>query len=366
MPLAALPPVDDLQTTVLRIPTEAPESDGTATWDATTMLVVEVRAGDETGLGYSYGSPAAAAVVHEHLASVVRDRPVDERPATWLAMYGALRNAGAPGIGATAISAVDIALWDLHARLLDRPLGDLLGRARDAVPVYGSGGFTSMDDDELRDQVAGWAEAGMAAVKVKVGRRPDDDPRRVALVRDAVGPDVRLMVDANGALEVSGALALAEALDGCGVRWFEEPVSSDHVHDLRLLRERVPPGMEVAAGEYGWSPWAYDALIGEQAVDALQADVTRCGGITGFLQVTARAEQAHLPVSAHCAPQASLAVAAAAPAVRDLEWFADHARLEPMVFDGAVLPSGSALPVPGDRPGHGLALRRPDIDRWRA
>ena len=121
--------------------------------------------------------------------------------------------------------------------------------------------------------------------------------------------------------------------------------------------------MELAAGEYGWSPWAYDELVRRRAVDVLQADVTRCGGCTGFLRVVAAARHAHLPVSAHCAPQLSLHVAASA-GVRDVEWFASHVRVERLLLDGVVEPVTGHLPVPDDRPGHGLSLRRPDIERW--
>jgi L-alanine-DL-glutamate epimerase-like enolase superfamily enzyme len=361
-----LPEVQSLTTTVLEIPTEDTESDGTFAWSSTCAVVVEARAGGLTGLGYTYGAPAAAAVVQHLLEPVVVGRSVGSVSAAWHAMYDALRNVGAPGIGATAVSAVDVALWDLKARTLEVPLAVALDCGAPAVPVYGSGGFTSFDDDRLAEQLGSWAQAGMRAVKMKVGRDPARDPHRVGVARAAVGTDVRLMVDANGAYQPQEALRLAEPFASEGVTWFEEPVSSDHVDELRFLRMRLPGGMELAAGEYGWSPWAYDALLAAPAVDVLQADVTRCGGFTGFKDVCQRAARAHLPVSAHCAPQLSLyAAAASSPEARDVEWFADHARLEPMIFDGTVGPTQGRLPVPADRIGHGLTLKRPDVDRWR-
>jgi len=345
------------------IPAEAPESDGTASWSSTTMVVVEAHAGDEVGLGYTYADASAADLARRVLAPLLEGADVFAGERCWRSLLDAVRNTGRQGVAAAAISAVDAALWDLRARLLQVPLCDLLGRARDRVPIYGSGGFTSYDRRRLEAQLSGWAQAGIRRVKMKIGTHPDDDPGRVAAAREAIGPDVELFVDANGAYSVQQALLLARRFAEQDVRWFEEPVSSDDPTGLRQVRERVPAGMAVAAGEYGWGPWDHRALLEAEAVDVLQADATRCLGITGFLRAAALCEAHGRPLSGHCAPALHLHVAAAAGPLIHLEWFHDHARIEHLLLDGAPDPVDGAIQPDRSRPGNGLDLRRSDAER---
>src|SRR4051812_21693491 len=190
--------IDTLEVSAYRVPTDEPESDGTLTWDATTIVIVEVGAGGRTGLGYTYGDLAVATFADTVLASAVQGADALAPPAAWEAMRAAARNAGQPGVGAMAVAAVDLALWDLAARIAELPLSRLLGMVRADVPVYGSGGFTSYSLDRLTDQLADWVAAGIPRVKMKIGRHPGQDPRRLDVVRAAVG-DAELMVDANGA-----------------------------------------------------------------------------------------------------------------------------------------------------------------------
>jgi len=304
-------PVERVQVAAFRIPTDAPEADGTLEWESTTLVVVEVAAGGRRGLGWGYADLATARLVADRLADVVHGRDALAIPAAWAAMVRSIRNLGRPGIASMAIACVDVALWDLKARLLDLPLFALLGAAREEVPLYGSGGFTSYDPARLGEQLGGWAAAGFGAVKMKVGARPEEDLERAALARAAIGPDVELFVDANGAYERKQALAFAERYAELGVTWFEEPVSSDDLEGLRLLRDRAPAGMRIAAGEYGYDAPAFVRLLG--AVDVLQADATRCAGISGFLRVAALAEAHGLALSAHTAPALHLHPCCAAP-----------------------------------------------------
>lgn len=345
------------------LPTDALESDGTLAWGSATLVLVEVTAGDRQGLGYSYADPATATLIDETLAPIAAQRDAMDIAGTWKAMVQAIRNLGRPGISSMAIAAVDNALWDLKARLLGLPLCKLLGMVRSSLPVYGSGGFTSYDDDQLTAQLGGWAEAGMAMVKMKVGRAPANDLRRIQLAREAIGPHVTLFVDANGAYSRKQALKFADAFADLGVAWFEEPVSSDDLEGLRLLRDRAPAGMDIAAGEYGYSAGYFRRMLAAGAVDTLQADATRCAGITGFLQASALAEAFHVPLSAHCAPAMHLHVACAARPLHHIEYFHDHARLEQLLFDGAQAPEGGALHPDLSRPGHGLRFRRADAER---
>jgi L-alanine-DL-glutamate epimerase-like enolase superfamily enzyme len=348
--------VDALTVTVRTIPADERESDGTLEWDSTTIVVVEAEGGGARGLGYTYGSAACATFVEDKLRSVVCGRDALAVPAAWQAMRAAVRNEGHVGIAAMAIAAVDVALWDLAARLHELPLATLLGRVHDAVPIYGSGGFTSYSDERLASQLGAWAAAGMARVKMKVGRDPAADERRVRVAREAIGPGVELFVDANGAYDRKEALAWAERFAGHGVTYFEEPVSSDDLEGLRLLRHRGPPGMAIAAGEYGYDLPYFARMI--ECVDVQQADVTRCGGITGLLRVGALCEARGVPFSAHCAPAIHVHACCAIAPLAHLEWFHDHVRIEQMVFDGAAVADGGVVRPDLSRPGLGLELRR--------
>ncbi|GAA1566761.1 MULTISPECIES: enolase C-terminal domain-like protein [Kribbella] len=335
------------------IPTDAPEGDGTFAWDSTTLVLVEVSADGATGTGWTYGSPACATVVSHDLASVVQGRDPMDVGGSWNAMRSALRNIGRPGVGGMALSAVDCALWDLKARLLGLPLHRLLGAVHDSVPVYGSGGFTTYDDRQLADQLTGWAEQGIPRVKIKIGEswgtRENRDLARVAQARDLIGADAELYVDANGGYTVGQACRVAERLASYGVTWFEEPVSSDDLAGLGVVRDRT--GIDVTAGEYGYD-LAYFARMCPM-VDCLQSDVTRCGGITELLRIAAVAEAHGLQLSGHCAPGLHLAALSAVPNLRHLEWFHDHTRIESMLFDGLPAPAGGTA-TPSESPGHGM------------
>jgi L-alanine-DL-glutamate epimerase-like enolase superfamily enzyme len=352
-------PITAVRTSVFRFPTPTPEADGTFAWDATTAVTVEVEAGDRTGLGWTYSSPAAAAVVDDELAQVLGRHDAFDIPGAWQALHRAGRNLGTRGLFAQ----VDIALWDLKARLLETPLADLFGRVRDRVPVYGSGGFTTFDDAQLTSQVEGWQAAGCTAMKIKIGEswgsRIDRDLERVSRLRELAGDDAQLMVDANGGYSPGEARRVGAVLDELGVVWFEEPVSSDDVPALELLRGVLR--CDVAAGEYVSEDRDAARLL--PAVDCLQLDVTRCGGYTGWLRCAALAAAAGLEVSGHCAPALHAPVAAAAPRLRHVEWFADHARLEPLLADG-VPPVADGTMVPNRATGHGMTLAA-GSQRWR-
>ena len=359
--------VESIEVSAYTIPTDAPESDGTLEWDSTTIVVVEAHGGGETGLGYTYGPRAVAVLVDDLLADVVEGEDAGAPAAVWAVVGARLRNAGRPGMGFMAVSALDVALWDLKARLLELPLVDVLPRAHDAVPVYGSGGFCSYSLERLREQLGGWVAEGLARVKMKVGREPSEDAARLDAAREAIGWDTELLVDANGAFSRKKALAWAERyVRDWDVRWFEEPVSSADFEGLRLLRDRAPGGLEIAAGEYAFVPADFRNLLEHGCVDCLQADVTRCGGITGLLAVSGLAAAHGLEVSGHCAPQISAHALCAVQNLRHLEYFHDHVRVERMLFDGVLEPTGGELRPDRSRAGHGLELRRADAERYAA
>ena len=355
------PTVTRVEASAHRFPTDAPESDGTKEWDGTTLVLVRVHAGDAVGIGYTYTGAPAATLVVEDLAPVVLGSDPMRPTAVWVAMQEQVRNLGKPGLVATAISALDIALWDLYANLLGIPLCDAIGAIHDSVPVYGSGGFTSYDDRQLSDQLSGWVEAGIPRVKIKVGRRPEEDLHRLEVARSAIGDSVELYVDANGAFSAKQALGWARRYRDFGVRWFEEPVSSDDLDGLRLVREHGPGGMDVAAGEYGYHLPYFQHMLDAGGVDCLQADVTRALGVSGVLRVAGLCDARSMDLSLHCAPQISAHVGTAIWHLRHLEYFHDHVRIESMVFDGALAPGTDGALRP-DRSAVGLGVAaRPDV-----
>ena len=362
-----MPVVDRVAVTTYVVPTDLPESDGTLAWESTTMVVVEIEAGNQVGLGYTYGTGAVAEVIRGELVPVVAGRRAMEISAAHSAMRAALRNNGCAGVGGMAVSAVDVALWDLKAKLLDLSLTDLLGRFREGVPVYGSGGFTSYTDAQLERQLCGWVEQGIARVKMKVGRDPASDPDRVARARQAIGrisAGAQLMVDANGAYRSKEALHLGREFSGIGVKWFEEPVPSGDFRclaDLSYLREQLP--MDVAGGEYACVPDDFQKLA--PAVDVVQADATRCLGISGFLQAATIAYTAGKRVSAHCAPTIHRHLGSSVDNFEHMEWFHDHVRIERFFFDGFAEPEHGRVANDRDRPGLGVVLRREDAEQFR-
>jgi L-alanine-DL-glutamate epimerase-like enolase superfamily enzyme len=357
--------IDRLHVSTYKIPTDQPEADGTISWDSTTLVLVEVEGGGHTGVGYTYADEATAHLIHTKLAKKIEGRDAMNVVGSWGAMVHAIRNLGRPGISSMAIGAVDCALWDLKSRLLDLPLVTLLGAANDSVPVYGSGGFTSYTNKKLQEQLGGWAAMGIPRVKMKIGTHPEDDVERVRAARQAIGDAVELFVDANGAYNRKQALAFAQRLhDEFGVVWFEEPVSSDDLAGLRLLRDRGPAGMDIAAGEYGYDLPYFRHMLDAGAVDVLQADITRCGGVTGFLQVAALCSAHCLELSAHCGPSEHAHVCCTILPFRHLEYFHDHVRIEHMLFDGALTAEKGALWPDLSRPGMGLEFKHADAEQY--
>ncbi len=348
------------------VPTDLPESDGTLEWNSTTLVLVRASAGGKTGLGYTYANRATASLIYERLAKIVEGGNAMAVRANWEAMVAHTRNFGRAGIVSMAISAVDSALWDLKARLLELPMVTLLGPVREGIRIYGSGGFTSYSDKQLEKQLGAWVAAGIPRVKMKIGRDAHVDPERVQVARRAIGPGAALFVDANGAYTRKQALARAEIFADSGVAWFEEPVSSDDLEGLRLIRDRAPATMEIAAGEYGYNLDYFRGMLEAGAVDVLQADATRCGGITGFLEAAALCAAHHLSLSAHTAPLLHTHVCCSATPVRHLEYFHDHVRIERLFFDGVPEPVKGELRPDLSRPGMGMELKEKDVERFAA
>ncbi len=361
--------VKRVEVSAYTIPTDAPEGDGTLRWDSTTLILCEIHAANHIGLGYTYGNQATASVADQLAGKCLAGRPAFELPRLHESMLEQVRNDGSRGIASMAISALDIALWDLKAKLLNCSLVDLFGAAGTTVAAYGSGGFTTYNNSQLARQLSAWAEQGFKSVKMKIGSEPALDAKRVRAARKAIGPDTALFVDANGAYGIRQAIALAKDFAEWDVTWFEEPASSDNLSGLRQVRERVPGAIEIAAGEYGYDSLYFRRMLEAEAVDVLQLDATRCKGFTGFLEGAAVAASFGRPLSAHCAPSLHMHVACAVPGFRHVEYFHDHARIEAMLFDGFVPPRDGELKPDRSRPGLGMKFKHSDAERflvWRS
>jgi L-alanine-DL-glutamate epimerase-like enolase superfamily enzyme len=358
--------IERLEVETYKVPTEVTESDGTLQWDHTNITIVTAYAQGRYGLGYTFAGHAAAALMSGVLNETVKGLDPMSPQLAYMSMWRRIRNMGRPGICSMAISAVDCALWDLKARLVEVPLVSLLGQVREAAAVYGSGGFTSYSDQQLGKQLEGWARQGIGAVKMKIGRDRVRDKERVRVARKAIGADTKLYVDANGAYFPRQALEQAEMLAAFDVRWYEEPVSSDNLTGMRFVREHVGPGMNIAAGEYGYDIFYFREMLAAGAVDVLQADITRCGGVTGFMHVSALCEAHNVPFSAHTAPAEHTHAVCASIPFTELEYFHDHVRIEQMFFDGLPKLDRGELRPDLSRPGNGLELRRKDAAKFAA
>lgn len=358
--------IEKVDVSAYTIPTDAPEGDGTLRWDSTTLIVCELRAADQVGLGYTYGSRPTAAVA-DHLAEkCLLHQPAFDIPRLHASMLAQIRNDGNRGIASMAVSALDIALWDLKAKLLKSSMIDLLGATESSLAAYGSGGFTTYSNEKLASQLSGWIVDGLKIVKMKIGAEPSADLERVRTARKAIGPSADLFVDANGAFNPRQAIAFAQKLEKLGVTWFEEPVSSDDLSGLRRVRDRAPGAMQVAAGEYGYASLYFRRMLEAEAVDVIQLDATRCRGFTGFLAGAAIAASFGCPISAHCAPSLHMHAGCAVQRFLHVEYFHDHVRIEKMLFDGFIAPAQGRLKPDRSRPGLGLQFKHRDAERFLA
>jgi L-alanine-DL-glutamate epimerase-like enolase superfamily enzyme len=356
--------IDAIEIRAYRVPTATPESDGTLAWDSTTLVLVEVHAAGECGIGFTYADASTATMIDTVMRDAILGKDASRIGARWDDMYRASRNLGRDGVTSMAASAVDVALWDLKAKLHGVPLFVLLGATRDRVPVYGSGGFTSYSERDLCEQLSGWIADGVPRVKMKVGRDPSADPARVAAARSAIGERAELFVDANGAYSAQQAVAFARTFAEQRVTWFEEPVYREDYDGTRFVREHAPAGMDISSGEYGYGLYTFARMLKAACVDVLQADATRCGGFSGLLAVDGLCQSTMTPLSTHCAPHLHLHAALACKQLRHIEYFFDHVRIAGMLFDGVAEPQNGELRPDPSRPGIGLELRRSDAERY--
>lgn len=341
-----------LTTTVksFSLPTKTPEADGTLSWNKTTLVTVELTENAVTGLGYTYADEATAHFLVEHALPVLRGLASADHFRALEIVKKKFRNLSNAGVSSLALSALDIAFWDLRARLLGISFADLLGKKRDSVPFYGSGLFMNLSEEELKAQIESFRILGCRSFKMKIGAGYKEDLERVALVRSLVGEDAALFVDANGAYDPRTGLALAFELPRFGVSWFEEPVTSDDDTGMRFLRDHFPPSVRFVAGEYCHQDHDFLRLLARGLVDVIQVDATRSEGVTGALRASALAHAFNVPLSTHCAPLLSGNLGLVLDQLSIAEGFIDHLRLEEECFehlgqfvDGAYYPGENQL-----------------------
>ena len=355
-----------IKVTAMTVPTDFPESDGTLSWTTSTLVLVEITAAGKTGIGFTYADPATARLIEDKFAHLLINSDPMDIPGHWCKMFLSCRHLGISGIVSMAISAVDIALWDLKARILGLPLVSLLGQLREGIPVYASGGFTSYPIPRLQKQLSEWVSQGILQVKIKVGQIPGQDIHRVYCAREAIGEQTELFVDAGGAYSRKEALAMANDFAVYGVHWFEDPVVSEDWEGLHFLRDNSPGGMAITTGQSGSTLSDFQKLLAANTVDILQADATRCGGITGFLKAAALCEANSIPLTPHGSPTIHLHPGCASPAISLLEYFHDHVRVERLFFDGFISPINGLLEPDLSRPGMGIELKRANMKKFAA
>ena len=316
-----------------------------------------------TGTGFSTGlggaaSPAIAAYIRDELAPLAVGEDALAPEALWRRLWAPNKARMRGGLGVWALSAIDIACWDLVGMAAGLPLHTLLGGYREDVPVYGSGGWHTLSDEELIAEATGFLDKGITAYKYKIGTPRDRE--RTALLRGELGDDVVLFADANQSLGVREAVEVSRMLADSGVAWLEEPVLADSVDDLAEVAARS--AVPVAAGENAYFRWGFREICQRKAAAFLQPDVTRCGGIGEFRRIGALADAFGLALSSHLWHELSISLVGASPS----GYLAEYAELIPPgvltrefpVVDGRIR-------VP-DTPGHGVAFEPDAIRRLAA
>ncbi|MGH3243720.1 MAG: mandelate racemase/muconate lactonizing enzyme family protein [Spirillospora sp.] len=353
--------IAEVRTRVARVPLGAGRGGSGAT--RVDLLLVTVT-DDEgaSGTGFTYALTGGVEAVHALTAGLVRELALGTRldhwPATWQEIWSRTHRLGR-GVALPALSAVDIAVWDLRARRARQPLYRFLGAHRDRVPIYGSGRAThAMSADELIEGAKAYVAEGYGAVKLRVGARPaEEDVERVTAVRAALGDRIRIMVDCNERLDLPTALWLGRRLADLGVYWMEEPLVSDDIAGHAQLAERA--GLPIAVGEHLHGRFEFAAYLRAEAASVLQPDVPLTGGITEWLRIAAIAEPFGAVLTPHFLPELHTHLALAVPNCPIVEHFP---LIDDVLTETITVDDGHA--VPPERPGHGIRWDPDALDRY--
>ena len=318
------------------------------------------------GLGIGQAAPGARQVIESALKDLLLDQDPFCIEKLWSDMFRRVRGYGRKGVAFCALSAVDIGLWDLKAKALGLPLYRLLGPYTDTVPIYGSGGWTNFTTEELVAEMVAYVDQGINRVKMKVGKdfggSERKDLERVAAVREAVGEDVALYVDANNGYYAKQAVYMAKEFEAYQVGWFEEPVLADDIQGLVDIRRAI--NIPVASGEHEYTRYGFKELIARGCVDIVQPDVGRVGGVTEWLKVAHMAHAFNLPVAPHAVQLVHLHLACATPNLKVVEYLNTSLETDRVWYTEFPEPrDGMWSPYP-DRPGLGLELDPYAVEKW--
>ncbi len=361
--------IEDIRTTVLSVP-HLPGFQ-----DATIRHVVPGRSqcfvhvySDQglVGLGLGGGTTAAREVIERMLKPILLGQNALHIERLWDEMFWAIRGVGRKGLAFSALSAVDIALWDLKAKYYETPLYQLLGPYVETVPVYGSGGWTHFSLDELVAEQCGYVERGMKAVKMKVGKdfgqSEREDEARLAAVREAVGSEVQIFIDANNGYYAKQAIRMARVFGEYDVGWFEEPVLADDIEGLAAVARAIE--IPVASGEHEYTKYGFRELIARGGADIVQPDVGRVGGITEWMKVAHLAHAFNLPVAPHAYQLVHLHLACATPNLKVVEYLGTVEAADRVFYSSFDEPrAGVWSPDPGKH-GLGLELDPAAVERY--
>ena len=353
--------ITDVTTTLLHFPSGGGIMDATIRHPAKGGTACFVHTRTDTGLeGLSPagGGRATQALVEGSFKELL----VGENPLwvekLWDDLFWCIRGVGRKGLAFCALSAVDIALWDLKAKHFNVPLYQLLGPYTESVPVYGSGGWTHFDLDELVAEQTHYVERGFKAVKMKVGKdfgkREREDIERLAAVRDAVGDDIEIYVDANNGYYAKQAIYMGKAFEEYGVGWFEEPVLADDIDGLAAVAKAID--IPVATGEHEYTKYGFKDLIARGGADIVQPDVARVGGVTEWLKVAHLAHAFNLPVAPHAYQLIHLHLACATPNLKVVEYLGVSEESDKLFYKGFPEPENGMWSPDPDKPGLGLEL----------
>jgi len=347
--------IEAIATRWLRIPLSPPIADSTHILNAIDLILVEVTAGGVTGscymLSFDYAPALLKGFVDQELKRHLIGAEADDIRGVFERSMRVCEYVGQCGIAMWGISAVDTALWDLLGRRLGVPVSLLWGRYACAVPVYGSGGWISYSEEKLGDEIRHYLARGFRGVKIKIGGPSEDwDVARVKTVRELVGPDVLVMVDANQALTLSRAIRTAKRLEDYALTWIEEPLPRDDIEGYQRLAASTSIPLAAGEREYGAEP--FRRLIAARAISVVQPDLLRVGGVTGWRLVAGLAEASRLSLAPHFYREYDVHLAACYPNLIGIEWF-DW--LDPLLVHPLELRDGMVV-VP-DRPGFGVQFR---------
>lgn len=322
-------------------------------------LWIHIKTDEGTeGLGVGTGNLAIRAVIENNLKDLLIGQDPFNIEKLWNDMFWRVRGYGRKGVAFQALSTVDIGLWDLKAKALGLPLYRLLNPMFEKVPIYGSGGWTNYDEKELVAEQTGYVDRGIPRVKMKVGKdfgqSEREDIARLNAVRKAVGDDVEIYVDANNGYYAKQAIRMSRMFEDYDVKWFEEPVIADDIEGLAAISRATT--IPVATGEHEYTKYGFKDLIARGAVDIVQPDIGRVGGVTEWMKAAYLAHAFNLPVAPHAVQLVHLHCAMATPNLKVVEYLGSVEKNDDFFYTDYPKPvNGTWAPYP-DKPGLGLEL----------